>query len=181
MVFELILMQPAISPETSSPFWLLACVSGGSWACFGGAIARGFAWDVPKKVSLGFWGVHVGSPWAGRWAEGSRTGFWGLSQTDTIPYMLPIYTLHFWAPAAPGPLWATWLAWLPAWLPGWPGWPGGLAGLGGPGAPGASWGFLGLLGLLRLLGLWGLHFSVGPVYAQWTFGAPGGTYVRRDE
>ena len=35
--------------------------------------------------------------------------------------MLAIYTLHFWAPAAPGPLWATRLAWLPAWLSGWPG------------------------------------------------------------
>ena len=86
MVFELILTQPAISPETSSPFWLLAGVSGGSWACLGGAITEGFAWDVPKKVSLGFWGVRVGSPWA----EGSRTGFWGLSQTETIPYVLPI-------------------------------------------------------------------------------------------
>ena len=132
MVFELILTQPAISPETSSPFWLLAGVSGGSWACLGGAITEGFAWDVPKKVSLGFWGVPVGSPWA----EGSRTGFWGLSQTDTIPYMLPIYTLHFWAPAAPRtPLGdlaglaaclAAWLAWL-AWLPGWPSCLGGLA------------------------------------------------------
>ena len=60
--------------------------------------------------------VILGLPRAGRWAEGPRTAFWRLSQTATIPYMLAIYTLHFWAPAAPGPLWATRLAWLPAWL-----------------------------------------------------------------
>ena len=79
-----------------------------------------------------------GFPRAGRWPEGPRTEFWRLSQTDTIPYMLAIYTLHFWAPAAPGTPWATRLAWLPAWLSGWPGclaawlpgWHGCLAGPG---------------------------------------------------
>ena len=65
--------------------------------------------------------VTLDLPRGSRWAEGPRTEFWRLSQTATIPYMLAIYTLHFWAPAAPGPLWATRLAWLPAWLPGWPG------------------------------------------------------------
>ena len=63
---------------------------------------------VPTVELSASWGF----PRAGRWPEGPRTEFWRLSQTDTIPYMLAIYTLHFCAPAAPGPLWATRLAWL---------------------------------------------------------------------
>ena len=49
-----------------------------------------------------------------------------LSGTITIPYKFLIYTGHFWAPAAPGALWAALagLAWvvLPGRLAGWSGW-----------------------------------------------------------
>ena len=35
-----------------------------------------------------------------------RTGFWRLSGILTILYKPLIYNWHFWAPAAPGALWA---------------------------------------------------------------------------
>jgi hypothetical protein len=50
--------------------------------------------------------------WASRWAEVSKIGFWRPSKTDTIPYMLPIYTFDFLASRGSRRSLGSLLAWL---------------------------------------------------------------------
>ena len=79
--------------------------------------------------TVGSWGFSR-EAWAGlaeaTWLLGPRAGIGRLSGTITIPCKLRIYTGQFWAPAAPGALWAApaGLAWvvLPGCLAGWSGW-----------------------------------------------------------
>ena len=79
--------------------------------------------------TIGSWGFSR-EAWAGlaeaTWLLAARAGIWSLSGTITIPYKLLIYTGQFWAPAAPGALWAApaGLAWvvLPGCVAGWSGW-----------------------------------------------------------
>ena len=51
-------------------------------------------------------------PWASRWAEVSKIGFWRPSKTDTIPYMLPILTFDFLASRGSRSSLGSLLAWL---------------------------------------------------------------------
>ena len=79
--------------------------------------------------TVGSWGFSR-EAWAGlaeaTWLLAPRAGIGRLSGSITIPYKLLIYTGQFWAPAAPGALWAApaGLAWvvLPGCLAGWSGW-----------------------------------------------------------
>ena len=78
--------------------------------------------------TVGSWGFSQ-EAWAGlaeaTWLLAPRAGIGRLSGTITIPYKLLIYTGQFWAPAAPGALWAApaGLAWvvLPGCVAGWSG------------------------------------------------------------
>ena len=56
------------------------------------------------------------------WLLAPRAGIGRLSGTITIPYKLLIYTGQFWAPAAPGALWAAPAGLARVVLPGWSGW-----------------------------------------------------------
>ena len=88
--------------------------------------------------TFGSWGFSR-EAWAGlaeaTWLLAPRARIGRPPGTITIPYKLFIYTGQFWAPAAPGALWAApaGLAWvvLPGCLAGWSGWLIGLIWLAG--------------------------------------------------